>query len=55
MMVQRYSIDTNILIYSIDKDVGVTCLFTEDMQDGRMVGALRLENPFKRGFDLNLN
>ena len=29
--------------------------FSEDMQDGRMVGALRLENPFKEGFDLGLD
>ena len=34
---------------------GVTRLLTEDMQDGRMVGALRIENPFKEGFDLGLD
>ncbi len=34
---------------------GVTGLLTEDMQDGRMVGALRIENPFKEGFDLGLD
>jgi predicted nucleic acid-binding protein len=34
---------------------GVTRLLTEDMQDGRMVGALRLENPFREGFDLDLD
>jgi predicted nucleic acid-binding protein len=34
---------------------GVTRLLTEDMQDGRTVGALRLENPFKAGFDLYPN
>ena len=34
---------------------GVTRLLTEDMQDGRKVGALRLENPFKESFDLGLN
>jgi predicted nucleic acid-binding protein len=34
---------------------GVTRLLSEDMQDGRMVGALRLENPFKEGFDLGLD
>lgn len=34
---------------------GVTRLLTEDMQDGRMVGALRIENPFKQGFDLGLD
>jgi len=34
---------------------GVTRLLTEDMQDGRTVGALRLENPFKEGFDLGLD
>jgi predicted nucleic acid-binding protein len=33
----------------------VTRLLTEDMQDGRTVGALRLENPFKEGFDLGLD
>ena len=34
---------------------GVTRLLTEDMQDGRTLGALRLENPFKEGFDLGLD
>jgi len=34
---------------------GVTRLLSEDMQDGSMVGALRLENPFKEGFDLGLD
>ena len=34
---------------------GVTRLLTEDMQDGRTVGALRLENPFKEGFDIGLD
>jgi predicted nucleic acid-binding protein len=34
--------------------VGVTRLLTEDMQDGRRVGSLLLENPFKAGFDLAL-
>jgi predicted nucleic acid-binding protein len=34
---------------------GVTRLLSEDMQDGRMVGALRLESPFKEGFDLGLD
>lgn len=33
---------------------GVTRLLTEDMQDGRRVSALRLENPLKAGFDLGL-
>lgn len=34
---------------------GVTRLLTEDMQDSRTIGALRLENPFKEGFDLGLD
>jgi len=34
---------------------GVTRLRTEDMQDGRRVGPLLLENPFKTGFDLALD
>jgi predicted nucleic acid-binding protein len=34
---------------------GVTRLLSEDMQDGRMVGALRIENPFKESFDLGLD
>lgn len=34
---------------------GVTGLLSEDMQDGRVVGALRLESPFKKGFDLDLD
>jgi predicted nucleic acid-binding protein len=29
-------------------------LLTEDMQDGRMIGALRLENRFTAGFDLGV-
>jgi len=33
---------------------GVTRLLAEDMRYGRTVGALRLENPFKEGFDLGL-
>jgi len=33
---------------------GVTRLLTEDMQDGRRVGALLLENPFNAGFELGL-
>lgn len=32
---------------------GVTRLLTEDMQDGRAVDGLRLENPFKAGFGLD--
>jgi predicted nucleic acid-binding protein len=34
---------------------GVTRLLTEDMQDGRRVGAMRLENPFKADFELGLD
>jgi len=34
---------------------GVTRLLSEGMQDGRMVGALRIENPFKEDFDLSLD
>lgn len=34
---------------------GVTRLLSEGMQDGRMVGALRIENPFKKNFDLSLD
>lgn len=34
---------------------GVTRLLTEDMQDGRTVGTLRLENPFKKAFDLGID
>ncbi len=33
---------------------GVTRLLTDDVQDGRKIGALRLENPFTAGFDLGL-
>jgi predicted nucleic acid-binding protein len=32
---------------------GVTRLLTEDMQDGRWVGELRLENPFKEDCELS--
>jgi predicted nucleic acid-binding protein len=34
---------------------GVTRFLTEDMQDGRRVGALRLENPFKADFELGVD
>ena len=34
---------------------GVTRLLTEDMHDGRRVGALLLENPFNAGFELGLD
>jgi predicted nucleic acid-binding protein len=37
------------------RTAGVTRLLTEDMQDGRMVGRLRLENPFNSDFDLGLD
>jgi predicted nucleic acid-binding protein len=37
------------------RTAGVTRLLSEDMQNGRIVGALRLENPFKEGFDLCLD
>ena len=33
---------------------GATRLLTEDMQDGRLLGALRIENPFKDGFALDV-
>ncbi len=33
---------------------GATRLLTEDMQDGRLLGALKIENPFKDGFALDL-
>jgi predicted nucleic acid-binding protein len=32
-----------------------TRLLTEDMQDGRRVGPLFLEDPFKAGFELKLD
>jgi predicted nucleic acid-binding protein len=34
---------------------GVTRFLTEDMHDGRRVGALRLENTFKADFELGLD
>lgn len=34
------------------RGAGVTRLLTEDMQHGRQVGPLRLENPFTPGFSL---
>ena len=37
------------------RTAGVTRLLTEDVQDGRMVGRLRLENPFNSDFDLGLD
>lgn len=41
------------LLVQAARGAGVTRFLTEDMQDGRVVGALRLENPFKPGFDLD--
>jgi predicted nucleic acid-binding protein len=43
------------MLVEVARASGVTRLLSEDMQDGRMVGALRLENPFKEGFDLGLD
>ena len=37
------------------RTAGVTRLLSEDMQNGRIVGALHIENPFKEGFDLGLD
>ena len=37
------------------RTAGVTRLLTEDMQDGRRLGELLLENPFKEGFELGPN
>ncbi len=34
------------------RGAGVTRLLTADMQDGRRVGPLLLENPFRAGFTL---
>lgn len=34
---------------------GVSRLLSEDMQDGRVIDGLRIENPFKDGFDLGLD
>ena len=33
---------------------GASRLLTEDMQDGRLLGALKIENPFRDGFALDL-
>lgn len=43
------------LLVQAARAAGVTRLLTEDMQDGRTVGALLLENPFREGFDLGLD
>ena len=43
------------LLVEAARAAGVTRLLTEDMQDGRRVGALLLKNPFKAGFDLGLD
>lgn len=34
------------------RTAGVTRLLSEDMQDGRVLGAMRIENPFKDDFTL---
>jgi predicted nucleic acid-binding protein len=41
------------LLVQAARGAGVTRLLTEDMQDGRTVGTLRLEDPFKPEFDLD--
>jgi predicted nucleic acid-binding protein len=43
------------LLVEAARAAGVTRLLTEDMQDGRRVGALLLKNPFKAGFDLGVD
>jgi predicted nucleic acid-binding protein len=43
------------LLVQAARGAGVTRFLTEDAQDGRAVDALRLENPFKPGFDLDLD
>jgi predicted nucleic acid-binding protein len=43
------------MLVAVARAAGVTRFLSEDMQDGRMVGALRLEDPFKEGFDLGLD
>lgn len=43
------------MLVEVARTSGVTRLLSEDMQDGRMIGALRIENPFKKGFDLGLD
>jgi predicted nucleic acid-binding protein len=43
------------LLVQAARTAGVTRLLTEDMQDGRTVGSLRLENPFKPDFGLDLD
>ena len=42
------------MIVETAKAAGVTRLLTEDLQDGRLLGTLQIENPFKNGFDLEL-
>jgi predicted nucleic acid-binding protein len=43
------------ILVEATRAAGVTRFLTEDLQDGRGVGALLLENPFKAGFDLGLD
>ncbi|WP_295390073.1 hypothetical protein [uncultured Thiodictyon sp.] len=43
------------MLVAAARAAGVTRLLTEDMQDGRRVGAMRLENPFKADFALGLD
>ncbi|EGV29646.1 PilT domain-containing protein [Thiorhodococcus drewsii AZ1] len=42
------------MIVETTRAAGVTRLLTEDLQDGRVLGTLHIENPFKDGFDLDL-
>ncbi|MEA3640568.1 MAG: PIN domain-containing protein [Lamprobacter sp.] len=51
---ERFSFWDAMLVEAA-KASGVTRLLSEDMQDGRVVGGLRLENPFKEDFDLGLD
>ncbi len=41
------------MIVETAKAAGATRLLTEDLQDGRVLGTLRIENPFRDGFDLD--
>jgi len=41
------------LIVASALDCGATCLLSEDMQDGLVIGSLQILNPFSENFDRN--
>lgn len=48
MAAPRLSFDANLLFYSAAREAGATVLLSEDLQDGRELGGVRIRNPFSQ-------